>query len=196
MEDIQTNFDEVLSLTDVDALLQDEVPVDTEPMLLNSTIPRTYMAQDMKTSIMLAQADVQSLSIYVASAPESDPLLRNKRSRLSKRINDVLMLKKAAKVLQDDGVEGGIVPVTNMKQKSHVVPRNLPMFCWEGHDNIPGVHVFEDINTCIRNFVDVMNCHGLDLDNNFLRVIPACLSGTTRTWFEEYLSTHRKMKQG
>ncbi|KAI7884992.1 uncharacterized protein EV154DRAFT_485321 [Mucor mucedo] len=193
MEDIQSSFDDVVSIDHSERSIVN-TPIISRPDV-SPTVPVVANDLDLKTSIDLDKAEVHSLSLYVAADPESDLSVNNKHIRLNKRIGDIVLLKKAAKALQVELQELTKADEPTMKieglKKSHVVPRNLPAFCWKGHNNIPGVHVLEDINTCIRNFMDVMNCHGLDLNSNYLRVIPACLSGTTRTWFEEYLSDFR-----
>ncbi|KAI7888274.1 uncharacterized protein EV154DRAFT_398799, partial [Mucor mucedo] len=55
----------------------------------------------------------------------------------------------------------------------------------------PGEHIFEDIKTCLTRFTDVMNCHNLDLDANFLHLLPPQLTTNTHVLFEGYLSKFR-----
>ncbi|KAG2210722.1 hypothetical protein INT45_013566, partial [Circinella minor] len=144
----------------------------------------------IKAAISVIQDEILTLTMYVGGAPENDPLLNNKRTRLNRRTQDLKLMKNGLEIMKDT-----MKDTIQASKVSSVVPAKLPMFCWEGHDNIPGEHIFEDIKTCLTRFTDVMNCHNLDLDANFLRLLPAQLTSNTRVWFEGYLSKFRSAYQ-
>ncbi|KAI8967658.1 hypothetical protein BDB01DRAFT_840352 [Pilobolus umbonatus] len=72
-------------------------------------------------------------------------------------------------------------------KQSSVVPNNLPLFQWEGCASVPTAPVFGDVAACLQKFQDIMFCHNLNYDTNFLCLIPACLT-TQRSWFDVFLS--------
>ncbi|KAG2206572.1 hypothetical protein INT47_008589, partial [Mucor saturninus] len=146
--------------------------------------------ENIMRTISCIQEEIASLTMYVGAAPENDPLLNNKRTRLNRRNQDLKLMKNSLEIIKDT-----MKDTIQSSRKSSIVPVKLPMFCWEGHDNIPGEHIFEDIKTCLTRFTDVMNCHNLDLDANFLRLLPPQLTSNTRVWFEGYLSKFRSVFQ-
>ncbi|KAI7889011.1 uncharacterized protein EV154DRAFT_483549 [Mucor mucedo] len=175
MEDIEVYFNEFTTLAP-------EVPAPKNGNLEDDSLG------DMKKAISLAKEEIKQLSLYVASAPENDHGLKNKRICLKRKTNDLIILKKAFGCFEDTKDISMDKPIT----KSLVVPRNLPMFRWEGLPACgPEGHIFVDVKTCLMNFVDVMNSHGLVLDDNYLRVLPPLLFGATRIWFEDYLNKFR-----
>ncbi|CAM0138732.1 unnamed protein product, partial [Umbelopsis sp. WA50703] len=147
-------------------------------------------ANALQVSISLAQADIVSLSSMVSSSNGTVDDLRNLRSKLSRRVGDLEMLSKALKLIQ--ATADNTLAAAKL---SNVVPRNLPLFQWENQVSVPGAPVFVDINTCIMNFTDVMRSHNLDLDANYLRVLPPLLAGTIRLWFQDFLTQFRELYQ-
>ncbi|KAI7864874.1 uncharacterized protein EV154DRAFT_584816 [Mucor mucedo] len=179
MEDIETTFDQSTNLA-----------ADLPGVAVNGAVDDGYI-NDMKISISLAKAEIRQLSLYVSSAPESDSSLRNKRIRLNRRTEDLAMMNKAYLC----GEEANETTIKHA-QVSKVVPRNLPLFRWEGLAAAgPEGHVFVDVKTCLMNFVDVMNSHGLDLNDNYLRLLPPLLFGTTRIWHEDYINKFKSAYQ-
>ncbi|KAG2208999.1 hypothetical protein INT47_011139 [Mucor saturninus] len=144
----------------------------------------------MRSALTLAQDEMHSLTMYIASAPESDILLRNKRTRLARRLEDIELFKQSLTMME--ATAGDTILASKI---SSVVPRNLPKFCWEGHNHVEGAPVFIDIKTCLRNFTDVLRSYNIDFDANYLRIMPPQLSDPARGWFEDYLTTFRKVKQ-
>ncbi|GAA5816885.1 hypothetical protein MFLAVUS_010419 [Mucor flavus] len=73
-----------------------------------------------------------------------------------------------------------------------IVPK-LCLFQWEGQvfDRTSGHQVFADLKACIQHFEDIMNSHCLDLDNNYLRLLPPLLSPTARIWYDDFLTNYR-----
>ncbi|GAA5817944.1 hypothetical protein MFLAVUS_011524 [Mucor flavus] len=135
----------------------------------------------LKTSLTLAQDEIASLSALVVTFTGSQDQLRSYRSQLSKRVEDLELLGKALKLVQStagDSLAGS--------KLSKVVPRDLPLFQWIGNVTVPGAHVFVDINTCLMKFTDIMTSHDLDLNSNYLRVLPPLLAGPIRLWFEDF----------
>ncbi|KAG2192539.1 hypothetical protein INT47_011652 [Mucor saturninus] len=142
----------------------------------------------MKKAISLAKEEIKQRSLYVASAPENDYGLKNKRICLKKKTNYLITLKKSFGCFEETKDIFMYKPII----KSLVVPKNLPMFRWEGLPACgPEGLVFVDVKTCLMNFVDVMNRHGLILDDNYLHVLPPLLFGDTRIWFKDYLNKFR-----
>ncbi|KAG2190841.1 hypothetical protein INT47_011663, partial [Mucor saturninus] len=155
--DIEETFSESTSLIEPNAPGSPEV--NTSQQEVQGPKPTINSKIDaMKRAISLTQSDVLSYSMYVSSAPESDPLLRNKRIRLERRTRDLQALKAAL-----GAVRSTIEDTVEQSKVSNVVPPKLAMFCWEGHENVPGAHIFEDIQTCLTNFTDVLNCHNIDI---------------------------------
>ncbi|KAI9345980.1 hypothetical protein BD770DRAFT_446842 [Pilaira anomala] len=134
-------------------------------------------AGDVRASLTVAQADVARLSALIASGNHSQAEVKQLRSKFSRRIDDLEMITKALKFV------------------SKVVPRGLPIFQWEGQVSLPSAPVFVDINTCIMNFTDIMKCYGLDLDENYLRVLPPLLAGTIRLWFQDFIFKFKQIYQ-
>ncbi|GAA5817749.1 hypothetical protein MFLAVUS_011301 [Mucor flavus] len=144
----------------------------------------------LKTSLTLAQDEIASLSALVVTFTGSQGQLRSYRSQLSKRVEDLELLGKALKLVQStagDSLAGS--------KLSKVVPRDLPLFQWIGNVTVPGAHVFVDINTCLMKFTDIMMSHDLDLNSNYLRVLPPLLAGPIRLWFEDFRVEFAKLYQ-
>ncbi|KAG2192078.1 hypothetical protein INT47_010124 [Mucor saturninus] len=81
-------------------------------------------------------------------------------------------------------------------QVSKVVTRSLPLFRKEGLAAAgPEGHVFVDVKTSLMNFADVMNSHGIDLNDNYLRLLPPFLFGTTRIWNEDCINKFKSTYQ-
>ncbi|KAL0582250.1 hypothetical protein ABG067_007907, partial [Albugo candida] len=74
-----------------------------------------------------------------------------------------------------------------VKQQSNVCPRNLPLFQWENAIFDHSASVCVDVSACLRKFEDVLLAHGLDLDADFLRLVPQLLSDSQRTWYEQFV---------
>ncbi|KAG2192987.1 hypothetical protein INT47_010369 [Mucor saturninus] len=179
MEDIETSFDQSINLA-----------ADMPGAMVNGAVDDGYI-NDMKIAISLAKAEIRQLSLYVSSASESDSSLRNKRIRLNRRMEDLAMINKAC-LCGEEANE----TIIKHAQVSKVVPRNLTLFRWEGLAAAgPEGHVFVDVKTCLMNFVDVMNSHGLELNNNYLRLLPPLLFGTTRIWHEDYINKFKSAYQ-
>ena len=147
-------------------------------------------AGDVRASLTLAHADVARLSALIASGNHSQAEVKQLRSKFARRIDDLEMITKALKFVEASASS----TITGVKV-SKVVPRGLPIFQWEGQVSVPTAPVFVDINTCIMNFTDVMNCHGLDLDENYLRVLPPLLAGTIRLWFQDFVHKFSQVYQ-
>ncbi|KAG2191682.1 hypothetical protein INT47_005999, partial [Mucor saturninus] len=81
-------------------------------------------------TISCIQEEIASLTMYVGAAPENDPLLNNKRTRLNRRNQDLKLMKNSLEIMKDT-----MKDTLQASKKSSVVPVKLPMFCWEGHDN-------------------------------------------------------------
>lgn len=143
----------------------------------------------LQTSIDIVNASIASLTAIISASPH-DEEIKNQRVLLANKMKDLAMFTKALKVMKDD-------PATTTELKrSTFVPKNLPLFQWEGQviDAKLG-QVFADIKLCLQNFEDVMVSNGLDLDSNFLRVVPPLLSQSTRTWYTGHLANFQKTKQ-
>ncbi|KAG1044098.1 hypothetical protein G6F43_011505 [Rhizopus delemar] len=68
---------------------------------------------------------------------------------------------------------------------SHAVPT-----AWTGAPQSavfdPSVPVSVDVKHCLKKFQDVMFAYGLDPDQNWLRLLPPCLSSSQHTWLDEH----------
>ncbi|KAG2193534.1 hypothetical protein INT47_009585 [Mucor saturninus] len=187
MEGIEQTFVESTALNEP---IQEVNAVNTQPTGEPKPTGSDNKIDDIKTAISIIRDEILDLTRYVGVAPENDPSLNNKRTRLNRRTQDLKLMKNCLEAMKDT-----VKDTIQVSKRSSVVPVKLPMFCWEGHDNIPGEHIFEDIKTCLTRFTDVMNCHNLDLDANFLRLLPPQLTSNTRVWFEGYLTKFRTVFQ-
>ncbi|GAA5802206.1 hypothetical protein HPULCUR_007668 [Helicostylum pulchrum] len=147
-------------------------------------------AAGLQVSISLLHEEIVSLYALIASSNGTTDELRSYREKVSKKMGDLDQLGRAQKLIQ--ATAGSTLAGAKL---SNVVPRNLPLFQWENQVSVPGAPVFVDVNTCIMNFTDVMISHNLDLDANYLRVLPPLLAGTIRLWFEDFVTQFRKLYQ-
>ena len=138
-------------------------------------------------SINILKAELVSATTMAIQAPEGDEKMKLLESCKTKGELLCVLMATLADSKKVDATFGS--PAVHKAVISNVVPFNLPLFQWEGHVFNAKAPIFVDVAACLQKFEDVMFAHNLDYDANFKRLIPACLSSSQRTWYDQYLSS-------
>ncbi|KAI8062069.1 hypothetical protein BDF21DRAFT_467193 [Thamnidium elegans] len=184
-------------------VMNNNMDVDSSLVEANvSHITHADVEADMKIAFTLLKSSIRNLSLYIASAPAGVELT-NARTSLSNKMKDLKMMKAVCSSMSDD--TSSVASVSNSsaispsrtetfvsRAPTAIVPK-LCLFQWEGQvfNRAPGNQVFADIKACIQHFEDIMNSHCLDLDTNYLRLLPPLLSPTARIWYDDFLHNYR-----
>ncbi|KAI8966917.1 hypothetical protein BDB01DRAFT_857440 [Pilobolus umbonatus] len=145
---------------------------DTTPIIVGS------FEKSIRKNIATLRNEVATLStriINIPDGPEKDMLMSSCREKGE-------LVRTLVGTLDEVNASNN----RTVKQ-SNVVPNNLPLFQWDGCVSIPSAPVFSDVAACLQKFQDIMFCHNLDYNTNFLRLIPACLT-SQRPWFDVFVS--------
>lgn len=150
--------------------------------------PNNDRMRRIANSIEIIGATIANLAEAIASSHEDNPNLANWRTAIANKTKDLSFLEKNFKTLRaldNDALDSS----SGLTKYTSLVPRDLQPFQWEGH-----VHardrgtVFVDIDECLQYFQDIVVRSRLDIDYNFVRLLPPLLSTTTRIWFTDYLT--------
>ncbi|OAD73082.1 hypothetical protein PHYBLDRAFT_71588 [Phycomyces blakesleeanus NRRL 1555(-)] len=71
--------------------------------------------------------------------------------------------------------------------QSRLVPRELPVFQWQGNEWDHTQKVYASIEECLDKFEDVLHSYSMDLNVDWHRLLPIVLSREQRSWFDNYL---------
>ncbi|KAI7899975.1 uncharacterized protein BX663DRAFT_413217, partial [Cokeromyces recurvatus] len=66
-----------------------------------------------------------------------------------------------------------------------ITPVDLPFFQWKGYVRDSSKPIFPTVDICLQNFEKVLRTYSLDLDKNWFRLMPMCLSGEQKMWYNE-----------
>ena len=160
---------------------------------------------DMSKALMLLRSSIRDASLIIAAAPP-DVDIANQRTLLANKLKDLKMMKAIVGTMNEMPTTSnrtrtptsGFASVTPSSSGSDstqmsrtIVPRDMPLFQWEGQVFNRSRQVFADIKACIQNFEDIMISHCLSIDANYLRLLPTLLSPTARIWFDDFVTTFR-----
>lgn len=143
--------------------------------------------ESTQNSINILKAELGTMTATALRFPEGEERL--KLLEACKVKGDLLRVLLATIVDADKVASLGSSSGPRTVKQSNVVPPNLPLFQWEGHCFNSKAPIFVDVTACLQKFEDVMFSHNLDYDTNFKRLVPACLSTSQRTWYEQYLAS-------
>ena len=138
-------------------------------------------------NIAVLKADLSVAVTEALKAPDSEEKLKILEAC---RVKGELLRVLMSTVVDSNVVSAPSAPSsTRPAGQLSVVPSNLPLFQWEGHVFNAKAPIYVDVTACLQKFEDVMFSHNLNYDTNFKRLIPACLSTSQRTWYDQYLSS-------
>lgn len=178
--------------------------MDVDSSLAEASVTHSNHADvdaDMKIAYALLKSSIRDVSLFIASAPVGVELT-NARITLASKAKDLDMMKAIMESMADDvsppasvSLSAGASDMSETsvsKTTSATVPK-LSLFQWEGQifNRAAGNQIFPDLKACIQHFEDIMTSHCLNLDNNFVRLLPPLLSPTARIWYDGFLSNYR-----
>lgn len=122
---------------------------------------------------------IADLTIKLITDP-NDNHVRALFDQKTKDMDKLAQTMDAMRKIPRYGKELGDLAKVRTGLTSDIVPRGLPLFQWTNQVNDQSKPVFPDVTACLLRFQDVMFAHCLDFNDNFLRLVPPCLSSSQR----------------
>ncbi|KAI7875071.1 uncharacterized protein EV154DRAFT_486803 [Mucor mucedo] len=138
---------------------QDSVPIDSNDNLgLNNNF-EDLEAEDAEISFMELDEDI----LVLASNGDDEEVLKDVQRKHRMLTSTLELMMKCSKVLSND---------------SHAfVPAGIPfLFQWKSHVLSTKRRVFKNIEACVEEFENIVATNDMNLDTNWARLLPGCLS--------------------
>ncbi|KAL0582277.1 hypothetical protein ABG067_007869, partial [Albugo candida] len=176
----------------VDATMEDPSP---------SARPVGRVAQ-LKWCIELLVAETTERAVYLATTPPGADSARL-RNLLAEKQQDLSAIRRTLKQALDTtnpasssaAASGGDAATVISRPAAVIVPRNLQPFQWEGQVHDSRAPVAVDLDECLSNFTDILGSYGMNIDQDFARLLPPLFGYTVKSWFKAFLSSHRAAYQ-
>ncbi|KAG2191727.1 hypothetical protein INT47_004166, partial [Mucor saturninus] len=135
--------------------------LDEDIVRMNESNPIYNEALEMEK--IRAKMNLNAIQLVLASNGDDEEVLKDVQRKHRMLTSTLELMMKGSKILSND---------------SHAfVPTGIPfLFQWKSHVLSTKRRVFKNIEACIEEFENIVATNGMNLDTNWARLLPGCLS--------------------